>query len=51
MSPSLEPMSPCQKMNLKLKVLRPLCNQKVNLKTDSKPLHYKNIKNKIIALL
>ena len=32
---------------MKLKMLWPLCNQTVNLKTDSKTLHYKIIKNKI----
>ena len=42
MSPGPEPMSPSlkKKKSLKLKMLGPLCNQTVNLSTDSKTLYY-----------
>ena len=35
-----------KKETLKLKVLGPLCNQTVNLKTDSKTLYYSILKLK-----
>ena len=35
-----------KKKSLKLKVLGPLCNQTVNLKTDSKTLYYSILKLK-----
>ena len=35
---------PVKKMSLKLKMLGPLCNQTVNLKTDSKTLYYSILK-------
>ena len=40
MSPCPEPMSP------KLKMLAPLCNQRVNLETDAKTLYYSLLKLK-----
>ena len=47
MSPSPERMSPSQKKKSpKLKALGPLCNQTVNLKTDSKILSYSILKYK-----
>ena len=37
--------SQCKKIrNLKLQMLGPLCNQTVNLKTDSKTLYYSLLK-------
>ena len=33
-----------KKKTLKLKMLEPLCNQTVNLKTDSKTLYYRTLK-------
>ena len=41
MSPSPEPMSSSLKKSAcpRLKMLRPLCNQTVNLETDAKTLH------------
>ena len=39
-----EPMSPSLKMGSELKMLGPLCNQIVNLKTDSKTLYYSILK-------
>ena len=38
--------SQLKKMSLKLKMLGPLCNQTVNLKTDSKTLYYSILKLK-----
>ena len=35
-----------KKESLKLKMLGPLCNQKVNLRTDSKTLYYSILKLK-----
>ena len=39
-NPSPEPMSPRKKKSQKLKMLGPLCNQTVYVKTDSKSLYY-----------
>ena len=48
MSPSLEPLRAEVKktMNPKLKMLWPLCNQTINLKTDSRTLYYSIVKLK-----
>ena len=50
MSPSPEPVSPSKKKKSpKLKTLGPLCNQTVDLKTDSKILCYSILKYKYSA--
>ena len=47
MSTSPEPMSPSlKKTSPKLKMLGPVCNQTVDLKTDSKTLYYSILKFK-----